>query len=537
MVGLTLKRLIVSLALCLGATAFSQTHPPTEIENGGLFLTSDQCIACHSNLTAHSGEDVSIGYSWRASMMANSARDPYWQAGVRRELLDHPEAQALIEDTCSTCHMPMMRFEAKALGQQGQVFANLQAPLAMDGVSCTVCHQIRGDNFGDAESFDGGFVIDTSRPAGERQIFGPHDVDGGRRRIMNSASLYVPAQSTHLQESELCGSCHTLYTQAVGSTDNNGQPVTFAEQMPYREWVNSDYKDVRSCQDCHMPELTEATPITSVLGEPRPRFSQHVFRGGNPFMIRMLNKYRGELGVTALPQELSNTARQTEAFLGTQSARVAIDTSMTGSVLNATVTIDNAAGHKLPTAYPSRRVWLHFTVTADDGSVVFESGALRADGSIAGNDNDDDAGRYEPHYERIERADQVQIYEPILVAQTGQLTTGLLSATRYIKDNRLLPTGLEKRTAPWDIAVHGAAVQDDSFVGGRDRIEYRVAVGNTEGPLTVSVELNYQSIGFRWAENLKNYAAPETERFVRYYAEMSDSSSVKLASSSARVAR
>src|SRR5207253_1713736 len=55
-----------------------------------LFKTGDNCMACHNSLTAPSGEDVSIGIAWRASIMANSARDPYWQAGVRREIIDHP---------------------------------------------------------------------------------------------------------------------------------------------------------------------------------------------------------------------------------------------------------------------------------------------------------------------------------------------------------------------------------------------------------------------------------------------------------------
>src|SRR5579883_2998423 len=41
------------------------------------FRTSDRCIACHNLLTTSDGVDVSIGYQWRASMMANSARDPY----------------------------------------------------------------------------------------------------------------------------------------------------------------------------------------------------------------------------------------------------------------------------------------------------------------------------------------------------------------------------------------------------------------------------------------------------------------------------
>jgi len=77
-----------------------------------LFQTSDRCFACHNGLTTPQGEDISIGFSWRPTMMANAALDPYWHAGVRRESLDHPESKALIEDECSKCHMPMARYQA-----------------------------------------------------------------------------------------------------------------------------------------------------------------------------------------------------------------------------------------------------------------------------------------------------------------------------------------------------------------------------------------------------------------------------------------
>ena len=312
--------------------------------------------------------------------------------------------------------------------------------------------------------------------------------------------------------------------------------VAMAEQVPYPEWLHSDYRETQSCQDCHMPELKADTPITSVLGEPRPQFSQHVFRGGNAFMLRILNKYRAELGVTALPQELDNSARRTETFLATETASLAIDATISGGTLNASVSIDSLAGHKLPTAYPSRRVWLHFTVRDASGSVVFESGALRPNGSIVGNDGDADGTRYEPHYESIDQANQVQIYEPVMVDYTDQVTTGLLSAVRYIKDNRILPRGFDKSTASWDIAVQGAAAEDEDFVGGSDRIQYRVDVGENAGPLNVTAELYYQTIGFRWAENLKAYETPETQRFVRYYGESSERSAIRLAVDSLSVA-
>lgn len=111
------------------------------------FQTSDRCQVCHNGLQTPAGEDISIGTNWRASMMANSSRDPYWQGSVRRETIDHPEAKEDIEDECSVCHMPITRYEAKLHGKRGEVFAHLPFEAdekagrkAEDGVSCSVCH-------------------------------------------------------------------------------------------------------------------------------------------------------------------------------------------------------------------------------------------------------------------------------------------------------------------------------------------------------------------------------------------------------------
>jgi hypothetical protein len=196
--------------------------------------------------------------------------------------------------------------------------------------------------------------------------------------------------------------------------------------------------------------------------------------------------------------------------------------------LEADISVENLAGHKLPTAYPSRRAWLHVTVRDRDGRAVFESGALRPNGSIEGNDNDDDPGRFEPHYLEIAREDQVQIYEAIMAGQDGTPTTGLLTALRYVKDNRLLPHGFDKRSADNDVAVHGDAEGDPDFLGGGDRIRYSIAVGDAQGPFRVEVELWYQPIAYRWAMNLKAYDAMEPRRFVGYYEEMASGSGVVL---------
>jgi hypothetical protein len=272
-----------------------------------------------------------------------------------------------------------------------------------------------------------------------------------------------------------------------------------------------------------------------VWGVKRRNVSRHDFRGGNFLILGMLNKYRAELNVSALPQELDASVRRTVTHLQSETSRVSVDDMrMVNGRLRATVSVRNLTGHKLPTAYPSRRAWLHVTVRDASGAIVFESGAVEPSGAIRGNDNDADAAAYEPHYCEITSADQVQIYESVMGDAKGRVTTGLLSAVRFVKDNRLLPSGFDKRSAHADIAVIGAADDDADFAGGGDRLDYSVDVRDATGPFVVRAELLFQPIGFRWARNLEARPAFETTRFVSYYDAMAKSSSVVLAFDSAR---
>ena len=501
------------------------------------FQTSDRCLACHNGLITPSGEDVSIGLDWRASIMANSSRDPYWQASVRRESIDHPESKRDIEDECSICHMPMVRYEAKVKGELGQIFSHLPIDSdkdipASDGVSCSVCHQISKQKLGTPESFNGGFVIDTPDHKDVRPEYGPFEIEKGQTRIMQTSSGgFQPNKNDHIRQSELCATCHTLKTKALGQDGKVTGEV--AEQMPYQEWLHSDYKDKKSCQSCHMPVVRENVPIANVLGVPREGVSRHVFLGGNFFMQRMLNRYRDDLNVIAQPRELTAAADRTAAFLQSQSARIGIgNVAVESGRLAADVTVENLTGHKLPTAYPSRRAWLHFVVRDRDNRAVFESGALRPDASIDGNDNDADPARYEPHYTEIVSSDQVQIYETIMRDPNGRVTTGLLTGVGYLKDNRLLPKGFDKTTADKDIAVLGNALQDSAFTDAGHKVRYSVPVGNAQGPFHVEVELWYQPIGYRWANNLKKYDAAEPRRFNGYYESMAAGSAALLARAS-----
>jgi len=511
-----------------GALVASPPRPPE------VFHTHERCFACHNQLAGPAGQDISFGFEWSATMMANSARDPYWQAGVRRETLDHPSAASAIEAECSICHMPMARYEAVLAGGQGRVFAHtkfdpgLRADrLAADGVSCSLCHQIAPEKLGTRESFVGRFVI-AGATGGLRTAFGPVAVDAGRARIMSSSSGFRPTEAKHIRHSELCASCHTLLTHSL---DAAGKPVgQFPEQVPYLEWLHSAYREAMSCQACHMPLVRGPAPIASVLVNLRDEVSRHSFPGGNFFLQRLLNRFRGELAVSALPAQLERSAEGTIEHLGREAARLTIeDAGVRESRLQAVIRIENLAGHKLPTAYPSRRAWLHVKVSDAGGRILFESGALNPDGSIQGNDNDLDPRRYEQHYEEISSPEQVQIYEAIMGDPSGVPTTGLLTAVRYLKDNRLLPRGFDKSSAEKEVAVWGTAVGDRDFIGGSDRVRLAIKLPGEQGSVRIEVALWYQPVAYRWAANLSEYQAFEPQRFWRYFRLLAQGSAVKLA--------
>jgi hypothetical protein len=508
-----------------------------------MFVESERCIACHSNLTAPSGQDFSFGFQWRATMMAMSARDPYWRASVRRESIDHPTAIAAIEDRCSVCHMPVAHTMAVAAGEAPQLFSIQEAAtkdpaathLAMDGVTCTVCHQIKPDNFGQPESFDGGYLIGSGTGGKSRPVYGPFAVDVGRQRVMHSSTEdFLPTESAHIRQSELCATCHTLYTTAL---DRDGRTVgRLPEQMPYLEWQQSTYVNRESCQACHMPVVEAAAPISATLGQPRSGVAQHVFVGGNAYMLRLMNGFRADLGIVAQPQELEASALRTEQFLKTRTAQLDVGpVTRSGGRAQFRVNVRNLAGHKFPTAYPSRRAWLHVTIRDAAGKLVFESGAQRADGAIVGNDNDEDAQRFEAHHDVIRSAMDVQIYESIMVDSENRVTTSLLSGLRYVKDNRLLPAGFDKRRAGADIAVQGDASMDPDFAAGGDSVRFDVDVGTSSGPLDVRATLMFQPIGHRWAQNLKPYDAPESRVFSGYYERTAAQSATEIARASASV--
>ncbi len=499
-------------------SAFTFFISELPIGQSNLFSGSGNCVLCHSAttgvLTNAVGRDVSPLYHWQSSMMGNSAKDPYWQAKVSSEVEENPHLQEIIEDKCATCHAPMGRTEAIYNGQNYYSFSEiLQDPLSLDGVSCTACHQIDADNLATEESFSGKYMI---KPL--KNIYGPYQNPFTTSMVNNTG--YTPVFGQHIQSSALCATCHTLSTPYVDSEGNVAG--YFPEQMPYYEWLNSSYpgQDI-SCQKCHMPNVNENMKISSMpanLQNIRNPVFEHHFVGGNTVVNRMMKENYTELGINSGVPNLDTTYHYAQNNLLANSLELSTDLDYDNNVVSVNVNLLNKTGHKLPTGFPSRRMWIHFTASDADGDTIFESGKYDNKGIISSQED------FETHHDTISNGNHVQIYETILGNTEDEPTTILLEASQYLKDNRIPPAGF-KNGQPYDslIAITGHAAEDPNFNkytdglqgSGSDRVTYSFPFSG--GTLNYAVEICYQSISPAFSEHISESETNESNRFTRMF--------------------
>ena len=172
---------------------------------------------------------------------------------------------------------------------------------------------------------------------------------------MQEASGYLPVEGPQTLRSELCATCHTLYTPYV---DEEGEVAgTFPEQVPYLEWQHSDYADDTSCQDCHMPPAEGAVDIASTGGgPPRSPFAQHLFIGGNTYVLKMLWAFGEESGVMASSDHFASKVEQTLDQLQDRTATVSVDNvSVADARLAFDVAVQTRTGHKEPAGRQTRQ--------------------------------------------------------------------------------------------------------------------------------------------------------------------------------------
>lgn len=548
-----------------------------------------ECHSGNTSVMNYNGEDVSPFTQWKHSTMANSLNDPYFNATVEEETHIFPHLKNFIEDTCMSCHAPMAYTHAHQTGEAlvkddtsfilengGYPFETaIDADHAREGISCTACHQIQPDNFGTEAGMSGHYKINSIAENGDADsspIFGPYQ-DMSHANNMRTQTQYLPQYAAHISESAMCATCHNLYTPTldlegfpIKLDPTTGDPIDrvtdsanyeasdniaqFPEQTPFWEWQNSIYSDVanvdgnKTCQACHMAEPEEdyktqiSTKGNSLLLRPDNGgvdsedsvFSVHEFVGGNSYLLTLLKNYMSELGLGTnsghTDKGFQDKIEKTRQFLQTAATLDTGIINLVDSTLTVPVTITNNTGHKLPTSYPSRRMWVHMKVTDDTGALVFESGKVDNEGRISLDSNftQDQClaitkadtfdsvteGCYEPHRDTINAENQIAIYEGVLGDENQDITHVLLHARQYLKDNRIPPKGWTlagRHDNPADVDIKddgivGVDAGDTDFAPGKDgagsdgtdTVTYNIDTTGFSGPFNIEVKLNYQTI-------------------------------------------
>ena len=281
-------------------------NTPAAKPNSNQFLTSDQCMGCHSagtygNVMMYTGTkqpdgstptmNVSPYGEWRWSPMGLAGRDPVFYAQLESEVAfiksffkNDPNKVAantkLLFNTCFKCHgvMGKRRLDDDSGGpgkgdfdpslvygtydnnQQTYVYG----ALARDGVSCMACHRIVEDkpsaNATDPfldflkNKINGNFTVGD--PA---ELFGPFLDTEIVTDPMNNSLGIKPKHNAYIKSSRMCGNCHTINLPLMDNPDADPNKPHL-EQVTYLEWLNSGYQNevgtnsrAQTCQNCHMP--------------------------------------------------------------------------------------------------------------------------------------------------------------------------------------------------------------------------------------------------------------------------------------------
>ena len=556
------------------------------------FLTSSQCLGCHGA----SGENMSLQYSalgskpinlseyteWRASLMGLAGRDPIFHAQLESEKTLYPSQAGFFDNTCYRCHGVMGQRQVEAdTGQpfkHSMVYALPDQPdgkygaLARDGVSCTACHRISKDELGTPATFTGKFKVD------------PPDVTNGpfekpTELPMKNALGITPRESAHVKTSALCGSCHTVILpvfdkQGRQVKDTSGRPKEFHEQMTYPEWQNSvyqnerepfDHAQARTCQDCHMQtklgDLNLAFRIANIEDDTYPftdgraankdihlnvrdKYARHTLVALNQFGQMMFQQFPEILGIRTTDYMFSDgvlgliTAQRSSTEMAReQTAKISVtsfDRMQRGTdfFLEATVRIENLAGHSFPSGVAFRRAFLTLEALDDKGNVVWASGRTNSVGAIVKGTTeevlptefffDPATGKqvFQPHYQIITDEAQAQIYEEVIADTEGKITTSFVGLDDPLKNNRLLPKGWRSDGPLAEFSgPHGDATKDPDYDGksgatGIDNLIYRIPFNaRTQSIVTVRVTLNYQSIPpYYLKQRFTVGQGPETQR-------------------------
>lgn len=480
------------------------------------FATPDTCAGCHADYGDPASEPVR---NWRASMMAQSGRDPITWAAIAIANQDADGAG----ETCLRCHLPKGWLEGRSAAADG----TLMTAADREGVQCSVCHRMVDPAGGPgAPAEDAEILAALSEPVvelgGAMMVVDPLDRRRGPFDVVADlgSDPHIPAQtlvSPFHRSSEMCGVCHNVRNTAFTRNDETGayelnafgaagDPAKgFPEQTTYDEWAASEYAAsgvyapqfgrnldvVSTCQHCHMPRVTGRDARNAPVRDDLPL---HEMVGANTFAPRIIPHHPAfgpevDAELMALGIERATDMLRRAASL---------ELSLADGVLAVRVT--NQSGHKLPTGYPEgRRMWLEVRAFDAKRRIVFESGRyVHASATLTGHGASPSDPEHDPHLHVWEA---VQGIDETVAAATG-LPAGksfhLVLNNVVLKDNRIPPRGFSQAA----FEAFGGEPVGASYADGQHWDEVSYPVG--EAAASAEVTLWYQTSSREYIEFLRD---------------------------------
>src|SRR5688572_433699 len=351
-------------------------------------LSYNNCTFCHAGWD----EEDEPFERWSGSMMANSVRDPVFQAAMTIANQDMQDAGVL----CMRCHTPGGFMEGHTTPSDGSALDGTD----FEGVSCHVCHRLVDPVASPSNPPEDPAILAALASAPATSHGGQYVIDPEDRRRgpfdLDEFFYHDWRQSPYHRESLLCATCHEVsnpaFTRGGGPTPSASDTYvlnTLGAQHPthaktdefpiertFTEWSLSSFAAgpiemggrfggnqtaVSSCQDCHMP-ATDGTACQPFLGGAvRSDLPQHDFNGANSWVPRAI--YSLDVSLLLYPETHLNGQPLAvfEAAIARNKAmlRAASDLQLSQSGSDLVARIVNQTGHKLPTGYAEgRRMWL-----------------------------------------------------------------------------------------------------------------------------------------------------------------------------------
>ncbi|MDH3719778.1 MAG: cytochrome c family protein, partial [Planctomycetota bacterium] len=356
--------------------------PLTEID----FPSARQCKSCHPKQYDE----------WSRSMHHYAQHSPVFEAF---NLTLQERTGGTLGTFCTRCHTPL----GTDLGENGLRRNVHRSQLAMEGVTCVVCHRMKGKHYksNGRVAVQPGELLDTC-------LMGPFDDP-----VSTEIGGHPAGGSSYLTSSAFCGTCHDVTS-----------PTGLRLEEAFSEWQNSPAAHCgQNCQSCHMGPvpgvpipidqrpLGRAATVPEVDPEriPLRRLSDHTFAGPDysllpdtefPHKLDWMYEvdYRKFAQLTPYQQKtLTDLRRANRKSLRIASekryqllrnaARVSVQAPATadcGQAIKVHVDVTSiTAGHSFPTGFTAeRQAWVQITVVDPHGQAVFRSGDLDRNGDL-----------------------------------------------------------------------------------------------------------------------------------------------------------